>query len=532
MLAQGLYVPRKMVYNTQKGVCAPKEEAMGKARAFAPRWLLALIGVSALLLALPVARAQARVNRALLVGMDTFVTKASTYPSSINNVYAMQAAFQGSLEPFGAILIPDTALATPEAMTELIRQTFAGAAEDDVSYFYISTHGVYDGQSEPALLLSDGQTETRMTARQLEQAFSGIAGTKVLLIDACNSGAFIGKGESDFPGEVAFLGDDFKVLCSSGAHEESWYWNAEDSEAERGRQGAFYFTQALAQSLSAACNTPADQNRDGAVTLSELYEYLLQNHAASTPQVYPQTDDFVVFRYDPAVRLPVSQSSPIQDVTFSGTVLGSGGDEISVEFTALRPVRVAYQVVYYRGGQWRFDEAQLIYDREEQYGAAGDQAGAVSAGRKARTLSLRPQSAGSYGYVLVQLVTQENYKLTVHAGRILCVSPASGRLDVAVSSPDLYRVSDERELPIFVRHRYPCQLSVAIVDAEGTIVRRLSHRQSTRPLGLEPPGSTFYWDGMDKHGNPVPPGTYYVRASGAMDELSYTTISAAIEVLE
>ncbi len=505
---------------------------MAKARAFLHRWLFALIGVSALLLALPFARAQAQVNRALLVGMDAFVTKASTFPSSVNNVYAMQSAFQGSLEPFDSILIPDTPLPTPEAMAELIRQSFASAGEDDVSYFYISTHGVYDGQGEPALLLSDGQTETRMTARQLERAFDGIAGKKVLLIDACNSGAFIGKGESDFPGEVAFLGEDFKVLCSSGAHEESWYWSAGDAEDERGAQGAFYFTQALAQSLSAACNTPADQNRDGDVTLTELYEYLLQNHAASTPQVYPQTDDFVVFRYDPSVRPPVSQSSPVRDVTFSGTVLGSGGDEISVEFTALRPVRVAYQVVYYRGGQWRFDEAQLIYDREEQYGAAGDQAGAVGAGRKVRTLSLRPQSAGSYGYVLVQLVTQEEQKLTVHAGRILCVPPSAGRLEVAVKSPDLYRVSDERELPIFVRHRYPCQLSVAIVDATGTVVRRLCHRQTTRPLGLTPSGSTFYWDGMDKRGQPVPVGTYYVRASGAMDELTYTTISAAIEVLE
>ena len=505
---------------------------MGKARVFAPRWLLTLIGVSALLLAMPIASAQARVNRALLVGMDQFVTKASTYPSSINNVYAMQAAFQGSLEPFGAILIPDQPISSGEALAALIRQTFSEAAEDDVSYFYISTHGVYDGVSEPALLLSDGTTEARMTARELEAAFDGIAGTKVLLIDACNSGAFIGKGESDFPAEVAFLGNDFKVLCSSGAHEESWYWSTADSEDDRQRQGAFYFTQALAQSLSATCNTPADQNRDGAVTLSELYEYLLKNHAASTPQVYPQTDDFVVFRYDPAVSLPASQTSPIQDVTFSGTVLGNGGGDVSVEFTAVRPVRVAYQVVYYRGGQWRFGEAKLMYDMEEQFGAAGDQAGAVSAGRKARTISLKPQSAGNYGYVLVQLVTRENGKLTVHAGRILCVPPASGRLDVAVSSPDLYRVSDERELPIFVRHKYPCQLSVAIVDAQGTIVRRLCHRQSTRPLGLEPAGSTFYWDGTDKKGDPVPPGTYYVRASGAMDELSYTTIGAAMQVLE
>ena len=40
------------------------------------------------------------------------------------------------------------------------------------------------------------------------------------------------------------------------------------------------------------------------MVLSELYEYLVLNHAASTPQVYPQSDDFVVFRYDVSQPLP------------------------------------------------------------------------------------------------------------------------------------------------------------------------------------------------------------------------------------
>ena len=166
---------------------------------------------------------------------------------------------------------------------------------------------MYDPASgqEPMLLLSDGQTENGVTPAQLEAAFDGIDGTKVLILDACNSGAFIGKGLPSLPEEVHFLGDDFKVLTSSGALEESWYWSVDDqNEAGTAGQGSFYFTQALVQSLSAAYGYPADQNRDGCVVLSELYEYLVLNHAASTPQVYPQSDDFVVFRYDASQPLP------------------------------------------------------------------------------------------------------------------------------------------------------------------------------------------------------------------------------------
>ena len=56
--------------------------------------------------------------------------------------------------------------------------------------------------------------------------------------------------------------------------------------------------QRISATLLQAGGYPADQNRDGAVTLTEAYDYLLLSHAASTPQVYPQKDDFVLYRYD------------------------------------------------------------------------------------------------------------------------------------------------------------------------------------------------------------------------------------------
>lgn len=285
--------------------------------------------------------ASVRRERALLIGVDDFVTQPSAYPSSTNNVYAMQEMFQSAATPLEKIMVPAEPVSSVEQLTELIRRVFGGAEAGDVSYLYISTHGLYDPENgvEPALLLSDGETENRLTPKALEAAFDGISGTKVLILDACNSGAFIGKGMTEWDEPPCFLGDDFKVITSSGAREESWYWSAGEDEPQNDRQGAFYFTQALCDALSAACGYPADQNHDGSITLKELYDYLLLNHAASTPQVYPQNDDFVVFRYDLSEPLPTGLSrSPIMDVTFSDLILDRDSREITIEYIAMRPV--------------------------------------------------------------------------------------------------------------------------------------------------------------------------------------------------
>lgn len=466
-------------------------------------------------------------TRALLIGVDDFVSQPSAYPSSANNVMAMQNLLSSAIEPVEEITLPDAPVTDAEQFAALVRQAFEGAQPQDISLLYMSTHGVYEEGSEPVLLLSDGQTETGLTPAQLENAFEGIEGTKLIILDACNSGAFIGKGMSRPPETPHFLGDDFKVLTSSGAQEESWYWSSEEGSA----QGGFYFTQALVQGLSASAGYPADPNRDGAVTLSELYSHLLNNHAASTPQVYPQSDETVVFRYDPAAPQPMGLArAPIVDVTFSGATLDQDTRQISVEFIATRPVRVAYQIVYQREGKWRFDTAQLIYDGAERFTAFGDEPGAISAGRKVRTVNLGRLDGDDYGYVLVQLVSIDGGKLTVHAGRVICVPPTEGDMQLMAYVPAGYSREGGRELSILISHDYPCTLSVAIVDEEDKVIHRICHRQATRPLQMNPAGSVFYWNGLLKDGTPVPPGSYRVRAQAHMNNASVTVLSAAFTV--
>ena len=520
--------------------------------------LLVSIGLAACF-AIPVFSASAqtpiephRKERALLIGIDDFVSKPDTYPSSINNVYAMQEIFQAAYSPLEALIIPGEPMVSPGELTALIQETFADAKPEDVSYLYISTHGEYSPGSgeEPALLLSDGEKESRMTASELEAAFDGIEGTKVLILDACNSGAFIGKGEPNWEAPACFLGEDFKVLTSSGALEESWYWNAEPLPEEavhsdsfssffslpEGQeaptpQGAFYFTQEILQGLSPRYGYAADRNKDGNITLTELYEQLLQSHSASTPQVYPQQDDFVIFRYDTNAPLPQGmRRAPILDVTFSGTVLSEANRSVTLEYIATRPVQVGYQIVYQRDGKWDFDGAKILFDNVERFAAYGDREGAVSAGHKMRTLALDIEGLEAYGYLMVQLVSIDQGKVTVHAGQVFCVPPPTGDLQLAVDVKSEYRRKEDRELGIYVLHAYPCALSVAVLNETGEIVRRISHGRSTRPSQTDPPGSLFYWDGMDKHGHPVPDGVYQIRATGELNDVMFTAISSPITI--
>ena len=241
--------------------------------------------------------ADGRVNRALLVGCDRFLTQTDTTPSSRNNVLRMADALSGGTLNMQTLVTREDGLSSASALVALIRETFADADADDVSYFYISTHGLWNTAVNGlmTLLLSDGESEEGVTAYELRRVFDTIPGKKVLLLDACHSGAMIGKGvEKSF--ENLFAGDNYYVVCSSGGEEESWYWSGEVG-GER-LAGAGYFSGALADALSRTGSFGADENRDGAITLTELRRRLLQSHGASTVRTYPEDSDFALFSYD------------------------------------------------------------------------------------------------------------------------------------------------------------------------------------------------------------------------------------------
>lgn len=475
-------------------------------------------------LMLPAARAEG-VRRALVMGFDTFQSQPSTTPSSANNVSLVADALSGGSMDLQQLVTHLDDIDTADAFAQAVQEAFAGADETDVSYFYISTHGVWQegmNNGDVRLLLSDGVNEGSITAREMRRIFDQVPGTKVLLIDACRSGAMLGKG-IHAPFENVFQGEDYKVLCSSGGAEESWFWAG--AEGERSGSGAGYFSGALVNGISLRGSFGADINDDGAITLAEMESYLLENHGASTPQVYPEEDDFVLFTYNAAAYTGRRRDTAMEGITFDAVVLTGDSPRLDFSFTMLRSTQVIYQLVYYGATGWQFDQSQFIYDNAERYGVYGDQPGLLSPGYKERSLTLSELEGDAYGYVLVQILTREQDKLTVQTSRVICVPPASGDPLLEVQVPASFSPATGQELNIVIHHQYPCELSVWIEDASGSIVRRLTSRRASRPQGLRPLGTSLCWNGKLRDGSLAPEGSYRLRIRANIGDETYELLS-------
>ncbi|MBQ8200641.1 MAG: caspase family protein [Clostridia bacterium] len=474
---------------------------------------------------------EGRENRALLLGCDRFVSQTDTTPSAANNVGRMASALSGGTMNLQTLVTRAEGVATTGELAGLILDAFSDADADDVSIFYISTHGVWE-ESLPGggmtLLLSDGVTESGVTARQLRTMFDQIKGHKVLLLDACHAGAMIGKGAGVLLDNV-FSGPDYTVVCSSGGAEESWFWSG-DIDGER-LAGAGYFSGALVRALSLEGGYGADDNRDGGITLTELKRYLLANHGASTVRTYPEDSEFPLLTYDAASYTGRGRDAVIEGVTFDSDVLLPGDPTVYFTFNVVRSVQVAYQLVYHRQGRWDFDNAQLIYDNNGAFSPWAMAGRTLPPGMKERAITLDRADTGSSGYVLLQLLTIERGMPSVVCSRVLCVPPESGDPQLAVDTSSSFCPEYYEELNFTVNHLFPCELTVTIEDEDGNTVRRLSSRQATRPEQLIPGGTSFTWDGRRNDGSLAESGKYRIRIKAYVGAEKYEILSEELWLL-
>ena len=191
---------------------------------------------------------------------------------------------------------------TAEEILEAVSTTFAEAKEQDISLFYYSGHG---DVGSGALVGID--MEGNVTAADLRKALDEIPGRKVIIVDACYSGAMIGRSllRNYVVDPAALFVDAFKprirtrssnlavernyVIASSKGDEESW-------EASYGG----IFSNALVES-----KTSGDLNGDHVVTFEEAYLYskerveelAVSSGKTQSVQVYPENCNwFGLFR--------------------------------------------------------------------------------------------------------------------------------------------------------------------------------------------------------------------------------------------
>ena len=200
------------------------------------------------------------------------------------------------------------------AAIEAIRKVFKDAQPGDISLFAINCHGGYENGT-PYLEFHDG---SRLSAQGLEAELRRVPGTVVVIIDCCNSGAFISRMDrSQFTSRMlAAFGTDrsgsfgmskYRVICSSSAAQESYRISPERVETEG------YLSTALGRALCLAggwdiiddrqMDMKADADKNGIVTLEEVYQYtykrvkifLGKSADLQDVQIYPRGAQLAIF---------------------------------------------------------------------------------------------------------------------------------------------------------------------------------------------------------------------------------------------
>ena len=163
---------------------------------------------------------------------------------------------------------PDHLPTRANILAELISIAQA-ANEGDLLLFYFSGHGIAEG-GESYLLPRDARLATlRHTAVAMKDVREIIdasaARAKVIVLDACHSGATIGKAgpamTPEFIQRVFIEAEGMAILASCKQDQQSWEWP---------EQGCSVFTHFLLQALDGE----ADFDNKGFVTVSDASRYV------------------------------------------------------------------------------------------------------------------------------------------------------------------------------------------------------------------------------------------------------------------
>lgn len=459
-------------------------------------------------------------TRALLVACSDFASQPDLGSAISGNIHMIGSALISSDMAPGALSIEDGTLGTPDELRTAVLSTFSGADEDDLSILYICTHGVLSSadDEEVYLLLSDGQTETPLSGSRLYESISDIQGEKLIIIDACFSGAIIGRGlpaAQDM--HSAFAGDpSVHVLTSASGDEASWYY-----DSDRLSTGAVsYFASALASGLGLYGFPEADLSGDGMVTLLEIHRYLSAAVPSSSSQLLSANAD--------ALCLPTSLSAaifrPLSGFSYGTSLLAADDPILDFSFTVTADaVGVQYRLIEFADGRWDWENALTFLDEGENEDRL------LSAGRKTRTLSLEGVLPEDSGYLMLQVFSVSSGEVILCSERLIGVQSVSSEHALSLSCPDFLLRPGTAELPIHVHLPVPAELTVTVYDQDGMPVRRLAASLMTRPSADDI--THLYWDGRDDAGNPVSPGEYIIACEtrlGAMRKKAAASVQVGI----
>lgn len=279
------------------------------------------------------------VYRAFCVGVGDYIYFPDSYGNTdlpgptydVNRVRQTlsQCRFGSLPTEFSEIRYTTDWSATKSAILQGITNVFSEADCNDISYFYFSGHGIWENNTSylcPTEANYYAPMSTYISVDGLETALSAIPGTKVVFLDSCYSGGFIGKGVEEiqiskeklesFNDEVinVFSQTQSKGLLTTNQYKvlTACHYNQESMGIYPIVPGDFdpygVFTIALCEGCGYSGSYPADTNLDTMVSLQEAYLYIklyVQDLSNTYPylnidqdvQVYPNNSTFTVVEY-------------------------------------------------------------------------------------------------------------------------------------------------------------------------------------------------------------------------------------------
>ena len=180
--------------------------------------------------------------------------------------------------------------ASSHIIRRAISNFFAVKDREDLLLFYFSGHGVLDLQGQLFLAVKDTERQllraTAIPASFITDEMNNSRSQRQLLIlDCCHSGAFARGSKGSTGASVgtaaAFEGTGFGrvVLTATDATQYAW-----EGDQAIGEPANSVFTRYLIQGLKTG---EADANRDGRITVDELYDYVYGQVIQETPKQTP-----------------------------------------------------------------------------------------------------------------------------------------------------------------------------------------------------------------------------------------------------
>ncbi|MDO5426179.1 MAG: Ig-like domain-containing protein [Eubacteriales bacterium] len=502
------------------------------------------------------------------IGRGEYTTASDLGDGPGNDLTNMKRVLESAYGTLAASNCSET-VNTVSGVQEMIQETFADSTEDSLNYFFYSGHGTYSSGT-PALVLESGQY---MTAALLAQAFSGIQGTNILVIDACYSGGLIsGSSRSsttqDFSevwtdalasafsslpkSRTALTTPSYYVLTGSSENELTWqenFYSPADTTAEVG-----YFSSMVAYGCGIDASmatstggyllgeTPADYDRDGKVTFDELREFLENQCLINHVSMYPA--------YNNHTFIPAFSAAPKVILKDASVSYSSGEPIVTVTYDALENFSLGY---------WNY------YDSNKNLGrfmgltsATSSRIASVISSRgigdlvQAGTLAEQAAGEGTFSFQ-TENVTSMFLTMFQVSGQTFRYSLPYSVTESEVTLPELtvtlgntsFSANGTREVRIrasfgsSLRENLPqAYLTVQVLDASGNVVRILSGSGGDLVDVIQDPStsyyqyySDYYWNGRNDAGEVVATGAYKVQVTADFGE-NYEPVvkTAAISV--